>query len=449
MKAARHSWLGLLLGLAAVLSCSPGSASPLERGVLDNRLVVVVEQNTATNLAGVFVGFRVGANTETQGRYPARALLQEHNRVYAQKLLDTESHFSPLAAEFQAGAGIRFNTEWDYVQVRATCTPQNLESLLQFLAQVFRSDPLSPELVDSARQHLIQHCSAAERSLAERAYYLFRQAMLGKVPPAQPVFGNPEAIEAISLEELAAFRRRYFTGANAAVVIVSPESAEKMGQLVRQSFGLYPKGLPAEPLASDPRLPRQSGVRVGSNTSSSSAIIVLGVGLPPPGGEGFVVGQVLHQILAGAQGRLRRDRGLLHSLALNLPFQLLARRFPIKAIPVTVESNPHLAIYAEADPRAIESARRAILRHVDSFREGSIRPEELARAKQRTLNDMALTLQRPSALAAHLGKREMLGLDCTVSPHQAAQVAALTSQDIVQIAEAYFREHYIGVLLPD
>lgn len=449
MRAASRRWVRVVPGLMVLLSCCPGQAAQVERAVLDNGLVVVVGQNTAANVAGVFVGFRVGAATETGDRYPARALLQEHNRAYAQKLLNTDPHFRPLAAEPQTGGEISFNTEWDYVQVQATCTPQNLEQLLQLLARVFRTDPLSPELVDSARQRLIQHYSISQASVPEQAYYLFRQAMLGEVPTARPVSGNPEAIAAVSLDELTAFRQRYFVAANVVIVIISPESAQKIGQLIRQSFGSYPKGLPPIPSASGQGPQRRSNVQVGSSAESQLATVVLGVALPPPGSQGFLVGKVVHQMLAGAQGRLRRDRALLHSLALNLPFQLLARRFPLRSIPVTLESDPYLAIYAEADPKAIESTRRALLRHLESFRQGSMRPEELARAKQRVINDMALTLQRPSTLATHLGQYEMLGLDCTVALHQPAQVAVLTTADVIQTAETYFGQHYIGVLLPD
>jgi len=132
-----------------------------------------------------------------------------------------------------------------------------------------------------------------------------------------------------------------------------------------------------------------------------------------------------------------------------LPFQLLVKQFPLRALPVILESNPYLAIYAEADPPALESTRRALLRHFDSFQEGSIRPDELARAKQRVINDLALTMQRPTALATRLGQYEMLGLDCTGVQHDAAQVAALTIQDIVDTVNDYSQHYYIGVLLPD
>ena len=449
MRATGRGRAGIILGLLAALSCCPGGAVGFERAVLDNGLVTVVGQNTAANVAAVFVGFRVSAATETQGYYPARALLQEHDRSRLAELLESDPGFSPLAVDLQAGGRLRFNTEWDYVQLAATCTPQNLDLLLQLVARVIFADSLSPELAEAARQRLTQHSTISQAQPPEQAYYLFRQAMLGETPAARPVFGDPESIEALTLDELTAFRQRYFVAGNAAIVIVSPQSAQEIGQLVQRSFGSYRQGRPSLPTTADPRSLRQSDVQVGSDSLSGLATVVLGVALHPPGTKGFRVGQVLHQILAGPQGRLRRDRALLRSLALNLPFQLLVKRFPLRALPVTLEANPYLAIYAEADPTALESTRRALLRHFDSFQEGSIRPDELVRAKQRVINDMALTMQRPTALATRLGQYEMLGLDCTGVQHDAAQVAALTIQDIVDTVNDYSQHYYIGVLLPD
>ncbi len=449
MKTGRQILIAVVVGLIMAGAAGPGEGTQFERAVLDNDLAVIVGQNVATNVAGVFVGFRIGADTETEGRYPARALLQEHNRAYARRLLDSDPHFSPLAAELDNGGVMDFNTEWDYIQVRAACTPANLGMLLELVDRVLVADPLSPELIDLARLRLTQHYVISQENVGEQAYYLFRRAMLGNGAASRPVFGNPQSIGALSVEELTAFRQRYFTACNAAVVIISPQPADEVGRVVGQALGSWRRGLPPAPLPAPSAALREANVRVGNSPDARLATVVVGVALPPPGTPGFGVGRTLQEMLAGRQGRLRRDRTLLYSLALNLPFRLLAQQFPLRSIPITVESNAHLAVYAMAAPTAMESYRQAILRHFTSFREGAISPEELARAKKRVLNGMALAMQQPLDSATHLGQYEMLGVEVGDIQQAAAQVKALTVEQITKTANTWFHEHYIGVVLPN
>ncbi len=449
MKTGRQILIAVLVGLIMAGASAAGEGTQFERAVLDNDLAVIVGQNVATNVAGVFVGFRIGADTEKEGQYPARALLQEHNRAYAQQLLDSDPHFSPLAAELDNGGVMNFNTEWGYVQMRAACTSANLGMLLELVDRVLVTDPLSPELIDLARLRLTQHCLTSQENVAEQAYYLFRRAMLGNDVAARPVFGNPQSIGALGAEELTAFRQRYFTACNAAVVIISPQPPDEVGRVVQQTLGSWRRGLPPAPLTTQSAALREADVRVASSPDARLATIVVGVSLPPPGTPGFGVGQILQEMLAGPRGRLRRDRTLLYSLALNLPFRLLARQFPLRSIPMTLESNAHLAVYAMAAPTAMESYRQAILRHFASFREGAISSEELARAKKRVLNGMALAMQRPLDSATTLGQYEMLGLGVSDIQQAAAQVKALTVEQITETANIWFHEHYIGVVLPN
>ena len=51
-------------------------------------------------------------------------------------------------------------------------------------------------------------------------------------------------------------------------------------------------------------------------------------------------------------------------------------------------------------------------------------------------------------IATRLGQYEMLGLDYTLVP-AAADVNAVTVDDIADTAQTYFAEHYIGLLLPE
>jgi hypothetical protein len=190
-------------------------------------------------------------------------------------------------------------------------------------------------------------------------------------------------------------------------------------------------------------------VEVDSNPLMSLATMILGTTLPPPGDRGFLVGQLLHHVLSGKQGRLARDRTLVHTLALNLPLRLLAERTPVSVLPVAWSEHPQLAVYAECDPAAVENAHQALLQHLESLAQGAIRPEELDRAKHHLINSRALSMLAPGTLAAQVGAVAMFGGDPNGLAHSALEIEQLTKEDIIRTAQAHFQYHYVGVQMPD
>ncbi len=435
---------GYLLVLAVLLSVAASAAAPVTQTVLDNGLAVVVCPHPASEVAGVFLGFRVEAELDEPGGI--RALIHEHNRARVEKLLEGDETFAPLKRAVDEGSPMKWRVEWDYLHMQARCASPQLGQLLKLLRVGVFSAQIEPELLDHGRKRLAQEYDSMPQRAAEQTYYLFREAMLGEVAASRPVFGTPESTAGITPEQASAFAEKYLQASNATIVVVAPLPSDEIVALVRDALGSLAPGqaAPQERLVVEPG----DRARVDGNPLTGLATIVVGVPLPASGDEGFVVGQLLYHILAGKQGRLVRDRGLLYSLALNLPFRLLAERTPVSVLPVVMSRQPHLAIYAECDPNAVENAHQALLRHIHSLREGAIRPEELERAKLNLINAEARIMLAPGSLAEHLGQIAVLGGDPASFDQGAATVQKITKEDIIATGEAYFQNHYIGVQMP-
>ena len=431
--------------LVGVVTASSGGAAPVTRTVLGNGLTVVACPHYASDVAGVFVGFRVGADLDEPPGI--RALIHEHNSARVRELLETDARFASLQQAIRNGRAPAWGVEWDYLRMRASCPSRELRSLMELVSEGVFSPQIQPELLDPVRQRLAKEYEGMPRRAAEQTYYLFREAMLGDVAAARPVFGTPESTAAITTEQLSTFAQDYLQAANAVVAVVAPLPSEEIVALVRGALGSLAHGTVAPSPA--PPLYEYSRVGAGSNPLTGLATVVVGVPVPAPGGQGFRVGQLLYHVLDGAEGRLVRDRGLLHSLALNLPFRLLAQRTPVKVLPVALSRQPHLAIYAECDPGAVEDTHQALLRHLNSLRDGAIRPEELDRAKQNLINACARVMLGPATLAAHLGQIELLGGGSDSFDQIAAEIQGISKEEIIAATQAHFQNHYIGVQMPE
>ncbi|MCK4325063.1 MAG: insulinase family protein [Armatimonadetes bacterium] len=438
-------YLFLGAALCVVLSAACYGAE-VHSTVLRNGLSVVTCTQPASDVASVFVGFRVGAGIAQP--VGIRALLHEHNRARVEQLLADDNSLAGLASHIRDVGSVRWRVEWDYLQMHAVCTSAHLEEMLGLVRAGLFAPDVQSDLLEQGRQRLKQEYDNLLDRPAEQAYYLFREAMLDEVAvaAAQPVFGKPEQVARITVQQASDFAHKYLQAANATVVVVSPLSGEQALRLVEDALGTVKRGMSAS--REDRSCYPDSRVRVGGSPQARLATVVVGVGLPAPGEPGFLVGQLLYHILGGPQGRLARDRSLFRTLALNLPFRLLAQRTPLTVLPVAMSNCPHLAIYAECAPNAVRNVDEQLLRHINSLGAGAIRPEELQQAKQRLINSRARTMLTAGRLAAHLGRMQMLGVALAGFADGTAQIQQLTLEDVTALAQTHFQNHYVGVQMP-
>jgi len=173
----------------------------------------------------------------------------------------------------------------------------------------------------------------------------------------------------------------------------------------------------------------------------------VGVPLPAFGSDGYVVGEMICELLQGEGGRVRRDRALLQMLGLVIPSRILAEHYPIDVMPVPISRQPFLALHALCAPSAIERTRAGLLRHLLALRTQSVTDEEMQRACQRLINKNALAYATPASAALHLCRQEAFG-NREASLHYAHRVAAITKEDLSELALEYFQRHGIGVQMP-
>ncbi len=432
---------GVALWIALSAACY---GAEVRSTVLDNGLSVVTCTHQATDVASVFVGFRVGAGVAPP--VGIRALLHEHNRARVEQLLTDDESFAKLASQIRDASSVQWLVEWDYLAMYATCTSADLDDMLRLIrAGLFASD-IQPDLLEQSRQRLEREYNSLLERPAEQAYYLFREAMLDDRAGARPVFGKPEQVAQITLRQASDFAHKYLRAANTTVVVVSPLSSEQALSLVEDALGTVECGI--SPSREVQSCHPESRIRVGGNPQTRLATVVVGVALPPPQQRGFLVGQLLYHILGGPQGRLARDRSLFHTLALNLPFRLLAEHTPLRVLPVTMSDYPHLAVYAECAPDAVANVHEQLLRHINSLGAGAIRPEELQQAKRRLINSRARTMLSADRLAVHLGRMQMFGVAPASFADDTARIEQLTVADITALAQTHFQNHYVGVQMP-
>ena len=134
------------------------------------------------------------------------------------------------------------------VSIRSLTEPRALDQALETLAGVVAEPTFPTEDLERVRRNRLiglRQDQESPRTVASKA--LFR-AVYGDHPYASDPSGTPESIAALSREQLVAFHRDLYQGANALVAIVGDLDRAAAEQLAERVVGALPRGQRQLPL---------------------------------------------------------------------------------------------------------------------------------------------------------------------------------------------------------
>lgn len=432
-----------LITLAA-LTLAAAHGAPVARTQLPNGLTVIAAPGDASRIAGIAVVIGSSMADEPAGLRGARAMLQQLIVLSSHQQINEQ--LTPISSFIDArSSGLGVNTDWEFVEAALAVHVEELDAGLQLLAgQVFGAQ-ITQEQFDEARELVKRGYDISHESPVQDTFDLFRRAFYGAGPMGRSLQGDPDSIDAMTLEGLQAFRDAQYVAADAVVCVVAPMSADEITAAVTAAFGALPT-LPAPPAAEVPAPPPDSRVEAGDAAGLVQASMVVGVPLPPVDDPKYIAGEMVGQLLDGRGGRLRRDLSLLQALGLAIPTRLLEQHYPIGVLPMSMSRQPFLAVHALCSPNTIEQVRRGLLRHLLALRTGGVTDAELERARRRVINGHLLANQRPVERALYLAGRGLFGLGDVDQAVAAAQ--AVTADDLIAVVDDYFGRHAVGVQMP-
>lgn len=148
------------------------------------------------------------------------------------------------------GAQLTSSADRDLTQVsiRSLTQPKALDTALETLAGVLAAPTFESDDLERLRQNTliaIRQDQESPRTVAQKALY---RAVFGDHPYASDPTGTETSVGALTREDLIAFHRRYFTGANALVAIVGDLDRTAAEQVAERVVGSLPQGERPAPL---------------------------------------------------------------------------------------------------------------------------------------------------------------------------------------------------------
>jgi zinc protease len=425
-----------LVGLILVLASVAGAADTLATA-LDNGLRVLLVEDHRSPIVSVQVWYRVGSRNEQRGATGLAHLLE--HMMFKGTPTHGPREFARLV-EQNGGQDNAFTTQ-DVTSYFVDIAADRVDLVLELEADRMQNLLLDAKEIDAERQVVIEERRTRTEDdpggfLGEEVSSIAFKAH----PYGSPIIGWMDDIKRLTPAEITTFYRTYYTPNNALLVAAGDFRAPDFLEKIKRTFGRVPRGADPPPVvAVEP--PQVGERRVLVRKAAELPIVYLGYHVPNHRSDDAAALDLLSTILSsGRASRLYRSLVYERSLALDAggDYSYLAfdpNMFWFWATPMPGQT-----------PDTLE---KELLAEIERVKAEPVTEEELTRAKNQI--ESAFVFQEDSVhrRASLLARFELIG-GYALKDVYLARIRALTAQDILRVANAWFpaAKKNVGVLVP-
>lgn len=452
----RRAALSIALAFVAFGSSAqtstPSPATPVAQSfTLSNGMTLIVRPDRRAPTVAHMLWVRVGSIDEVDGTSGVAHVL-EHMMFKGTRDLKPGEFSRRIAA---LGGRDNAFTSRDATAYHQQVPAQALEAVMKLEADRFANNRWSDdefkreiEVVKEERRQ------RTEESPRARMFEAMNAMVYQASPYRRPIIGWMSDIESLTPNDAREFHQRWYTPANAAVVIAGDVDVAQTLALAEKHFGPIPaRAVPArkpreEPLQSGPR-------RMEFRAVADQAVVALAYKVPRWGGasqedaanQDALALTVLSAVLSGYNGA-RLDRALVQGQgtagkriadSAGASYGLMGRGpqlFSLSAVP--------------AQGVTPEMAAAALKSEVERIAREGISEAELRRVKTQWAAGETYKLDSVFNQAQELGSYWANGMDIHTGDRLMARLRAVTAAQVQSVAQRYFSDQQLttAVLVP-
>ncbi|MDE2765294.1 MAG: pitrilysin family protein [Chloroflexota bacterium] len=390
-----------------------------ERSILSNGLRVLTSAMPHTR--SVSVGVFVGAGS----RYEHDAIAGASHFLEHMLFKGSPKRPQPqLISGAIEGVGGVINASTDReVTTYWTKTPANHFGLaMDVLADMVRRPLLPPDEYERERGVILEELAMTYDQPDAYADLLIDQTLWPDQPMGRDIGGTPESVRAMPLAAVAEYHARQYIPANAVVAVAGNVTHEQAVAEAEALLGDWAGGDPLAPYRVEASAPGARVVIAQKRTNQAHVALAL-EGVPGDDPARYAVDILSTALGDGMTSRLfvelRERQGLVYEI-----FSCASHYRDCGA----------LSVYFGSDPKKVDDAIGAVLSELDRLRQG-LDAEELRRVVEYSTGRMMLRLEDTRSAMAWLGAQELLHGETRTPEEVAAEVRALTPDDIRRAAE--------------
>lgn len=233
----RRLVLAALLAWSVATPAAAGIFNP-ETFTLDNGMRVVVVANHRVPVVTHMVWYGVGGVDEPPGKSGIAHFLE--HLMFKGTPNHPDGEFSAIVARL--GGQENAFTGHDYTGFYQTIAVEHLETMMALEADRMAHLVLTPEVIEPERKVVLEERRMrVENSPAALLREQTDAALFVNHPYGRPVIGWAHEVEALSVDDILSFYRRWYAPNNAVLVVAGDVTLEQVRPLAEKYYGPVPK----------------------------------------------------------------------------------------------------------------------------------------------------------------------------------------------------------------
>ncbi len=394
--------------------------------MLDNGLRVVAEQRPGSPVFALHVMTRHRLAVEPEGKTGIADFLHRllPMGTYSRSREDIEAALRKLGVSLSTAGNPMvpfgdFYTSRLYSHIRLECVEDKARSAATLLSDMMTNPVLEEDAVEETRSRILDYIAYRSSGPGTLASGALAQRLYSPVLAAD-VYGTESSISGISKEDLLEFHRRYFTGQNLIISVVSGMPPEEAIGLMEELF----KDLPAGEKADVPPIPLtvasdllemelgkpQGALAVGAVTGDFDPADALALAI-----ASRLINTRLYE-------ELREKEGLAYSLGASMG---------------GVGGRAVFTLSMGTAPDKIQRAREGVRAQIEAARNASVTEMELEREINGLVGRLQMRMLSSINRAYYLSVATRLGLRHSFGEDYRGRLLALTPGDVERVTRKY------------
>lgn len=426
----------LILLLVALLPAAAG-ASGVREYRLDNGMKVFVKEDHRAPIAVSQVWYKVGSSYEPQGITGVSHVLEHMMFKGTEKLGPNE--FSRIISE-NGGEENAF-TGRDYTAYFQTISADRLEVAFELEADRMQNLRLEPaEFAKEIEVVKEERRLRTEDKPTSLTYEKFHAVAYRALPYRQPVIGWMGDLEQMTVQDLTRWYERWYSPANATLVVVGDVDPEKILKLAQNTFGKVPAREVGYVKGSSE--PEQRGTtRLTVRVPAQQPYLIMGYKVPTLSvaaepWEPYAL-EVLAAVLdGGSSARLDRNviRGNRVAASADADYSAFTRLSGM----LVFDGIPN-------EGHSVADLEKALSSEVERLRTEPVSDAELQRVIRQTVAGKVYERDSVFYQAMQIGTLETVGLDWRLADTYVDELKKVTAEQIQTVAQKYLIEDNLTV----
>jgi len=401
---------------------------------LDNGIVVYLMEDRELPLIGGTALFRTGDRWEPAEKVGLGGLVGEVMRNGGTKKHSADELNTLLE---QRAASVETSIGTSSGSASFSSLSEDLEQVFGLFAEVIQEPAFAQDKIDLGKTQAKGDIARRNDNPGGIASREFQKLIYGESSPyARTVeYAN---LDNISRQDLVNFYQQYFYPNNKMLGIVGDFDSKKMRELIQEKFGNWKPNpqlkIPPLPAVSQANQGRIFFVNQPQLTQSYVQMGHLGGLLNSPD---YAALDVLNGVLNGFGGRLfnqvRSRQGLAYSV-----YGSWSPRYDYPGV---------FLAGGQTRSEATVPFIQAIFAEIKRIQAEAVTPEELALAKESTLNSFVFNFENPGQTLSRLMRYEYYGYPDDFLFRYRRQVEATTAADVQRVARTYLKPEKITTLV--